>query len=112
MKLDYSKMGPNERLFMGGTVKVNGREIKQVFFVDTAAGIVKSYDVLGDGKVHAGREFVQQFANAAQQIGREIHVPPHPDHAVWEVLRGNVELLGPDRRPFIELAIADMRETR
>jgi hypothetical protein len=53
MILDYSghPKRAKERRFAGATVTVDGVQINQVFFVDTRRGIVKTYDVKGDGKI-------------------------------------------------------------
>jgi hypothetical protein len=73
------------RAAMGGSCFVDGREIKQVWYADTEAGIVKTYDVLGDGKAHPGREFAP-----ADFPGREVDAPL--DGVLSETLRGKVEL--------------------
>jgi hypothetical protein len=39
--------------YFGCKCFVNGQEVKQVWFIDTEAGLVRTYDVLGDGKVHS-----------------------------------------------------------
>lgn len=58
MILDYNKYGPLEREYNSGNVLVDGRVIRAVFYVDTEAGFVRSYDVLGDGKAHSIHEDV------------------------------------------------------
>lgn len=35
-------------------VHVDGQEIRGVFYVDTDAGLVKTYDVFGDGRTYTG----------------------------------------------------------
>lgn len=80
---------------IGGSCFVDGREIKQAWFVDTEAGIVKTYDVLGDGKLHSGREFT-----SADFPGREVESPW--DGVVSETLHGKVDLFarpGSNRTP-------------
>ena len=51
MILDWSQPGPNEEKMGGGKLLLDGREIKSVWYVDTEAGIVKSYEVFGEGKL-------------------------------------------------------------
>jgi len=42
-------------LTKGGRCTLNGRTIKRVWFADTHAGIVKTYDVFGDGQARLTR---------------------------------------------------------
>jgi hypothetical protein len=46
-------------------VLVDGVEIRQVFYVDTDAGFVRTYDVLGDAQAHATREMIEANIIAA-----------------------------------------------
>lgn len=84
--VDFHHMDDLAREAIGGTCLLDGREIKQVWFADTEAGIVRTYDVLGDGKVHrGGREFLTR-----DFPGRDVGSPV--DGVLSETLRGKVEL--------------------
>lgn len=48
---DVSSGNDEGRLF-GGKVFVSGREIRLCWYVDTAEGVVKSYDIRGDGQFY------------------------------------------------------------
>jgi hypothetical protein len=76
-----------------GVVFVDGKRIDQVWFVDTAAGIVKTYDVMGDKRSRVGNCFTP-----SDFPGREVECPP--GGIVSEVLRGDVELYGPELPPL------------
>lgn len=44
--LDYkTRFGPLEKEFLYGRVLVDGKEIQQVWYVNTRTGVVKTYDV-------------------------------------------------------------------
>jgi hypothetical protein len=53
--LNFQNPGDLEREYIsrGARPFVNGREIKCAWLIDSAAGIVKTYDVIGDGKPHS-----------------------------------------------------------
>lgn len=76
-------------------VFVNGEEIRQVWYVDTDAGIVKSYDVLGDGEPHCvsdGFKGHSTILYAPEDFpGREVECPEFG--VLSETLRGTVNLL-------------------
>ncbi len=94
---------------IGGKCFVDGRQIAQVWFADTETGVVKTYDVFGDGKARAtcggysaiDKPFGDVLYTPADFPGREVECPL--DGAVSEMLRGKVELIesadGPARRP-------------
>lgn len=46
--------GEMEERMRGGHVFVDGKEIRQVFYVNTGRRLVMSYDVLEDGKAYCG----------------------------------------------------------
>lgn len=76
-------------------VFVDGVEIKQVWYVDTDAGFVCSYDVLGDGKAHATRERIDPEVIIAARA-KEVEPWDMPENgAMSKTVRGQVEL-----RPF------------
>ena len=54
MIINFRSKDPVERgaayQWIQGKCFVDGREVKLVHFVDTSAGIVKSYDISGDGQ--------------------------------------------------------------
>jgi hypothetical protein len=53
MILDFQRrIKPEQNEFIGGRVTVDGIEIRLVWYIDTDAGVVKTYDVFGDGKPH------------------------------------------------------------
>lgn len=73
-------------------VFVDGIEIKQVWYVDTEAGFVCSFDVLGDGKVHATREKLDPEVIAkARDTETEFWDMPLGG-AISKTVRGVVEL--------------------
>ena len=93
--LNFVADGPLERsLFNKTRITVDGRDITHVWFVDTKAGIVKTYNVFpgrddrsigwtsrkADGTVHTPADFPL----------REVECPP--DGALSEVLRGKVQV--------------------
>lgn len=84
MILDYKNRGPIENGFLGGKVLVDGVEIRQVWYIDTALGIVKTYDVFGDGKAHASRDAL----SLGGQSGIELPV----DGVATKTLNGKIEL--------------------
>ncbi len=69
----------------GGTCLIDGKEIRLVCFADTAAGIVKTYDVMGDGESHFARGYTP-----ADFPGREVECVQ--DDVLTETQRGKVEL--------------------
>lgn len=81
---------PPSELF-GGVCLLDGKEVKQVWYVDTEAGIVKTYDVLHDGVVHPGWNYLpKDFPNR--------DVDCSEGSPLSETLRGKVELYGPSPR--------------
>lgn len=83
MIIDYNKdpLGDDELAMVGGTCLVDGVEIKQVFYADTDAGVVHSYDVLGDGKVHTVHDAVRTEGMLINSAG-----------VYYKTLHGNTEL--------------------
>jgi len=47
---------PDTAAWVPSEVFLDGRKIEQVWYVDTEATQVKTYDVLGDGAAHAAQE--------------------------------------------------------
>ena len=45
MKLDFSQPPPLEQQYLGGRIFLDGREIKHVWYVDTDANLIRTYDV-------------------------------------------------------------------
>lgn len=76
-----------------GVCLLDGKEIKQVWYADTEAGIVKTYDVLGDGVPHAVRRGYVAAHEVSDFPGREIDAPL--DGVLSETLHGKVEIFGP-----------------
>lgn len=62
MILDYSKTGEAERLWQNGRVLLDGVEVKSVFYVDTKAGLVKTYDVLSHPEAKVWIEYPRPMA--------------------------------------------------
>jgi hypothetical protein len=76
-------------------VFVDGVEIKQVFYVDTEAGLVRTYDVLGDGEAHAVRRGFHEICHQESDFpGRDISAPLNGP--LSETIRGAVTL-----RPWV-----------
>lgn len=95
MKLDYrnyDNQGELEREYAHGKVLVDGREIKQVFYVDTEAGFVRSYDVLGDNKAHATCECLDPEVVRKALEGETEPWDQPLDGALSKYIRGVVEL--------------------
>jgi hypothetical protein len=65
MILNFRKMGTLEIEFLGGMVMVDDRAIEQAWYIDTSLGIVKSYDVAGEGgiRVFTAAEAARLFAS-------------------------------------------------
>jgi len=101
MILDYSRNpdGENERRwFKRGRVLVDGVEIKSAWYVDTEAGVVKTYDIFRDGKFATATDRAPINAPFECWVpenfpGREVECPPHG--VLSETLRGKVELVFP-----------------
>lgn len=79
----------------GNKVFVDGIEIKLVFYVDTEAGIVKTYDVFRNGLIRstAGRELLSELLKVytpSDFPGREVECPKNG--VMSETLRGKVEI--------------------
>ena len=70
-------------------VFVDGIEVLQVFYLDTHAGFVQTYDVLGDGKVHATREQIP--VGILENSSEPWDMPENG--AMSKIVRGKVELL-------------------
>ncbi len=71
-------------------VFLDGVEIKQVFYVDTDKGILKTYDVLGDGAPHSSQDLLTSELDRGLREGWEMP----PDGVVSKTLRGRtIELL-------------------
>ena len=88
---NYRPMNDLAREARGGTCLLNGREVTLVWFADTEAGIVKTFEVLGDGKVHATRRGIGIACYRAIDFpGREVEC--ELDEALSETLHGKVEL--------------------
>ena len=49
----WHKLTPRQVETVRRRVFVNGLEVLQVWYLDTDAGYVKTYDVFGDGKAHS-----------------------------------------------------------
>lgn len=92
MILDYRNMGENERRYRNGKVLVDGEEVRLVFYVDTEAGIVKSYDVFGDARVHTCAE----VEAATNPPARRLELA---DGICFKTLHGKVELIEPVAAP-------------
>lgn len=91
--------------WMGCLVKVDGKRVELVHYVDTTAGIVKSFDVLHDGspatptsqgkwdaRDSEGRR-IGEFYSPSDFPGREVECPPAG--VLSETHRGVVELTLP-----------------
>lgn len=84
-----------------GTCLLDGVEVAQAFYIDTEAGVVKTYDLRGvpgipdglaDGKAHSSRElWLKGFLKTA-----EVDAPV--DGAVSRTLFGRVELFAASGR--------------
>lgn len=73
---------------------VDGKEINCVWYADTEAGIVKTYDVLGDGKAHATRELIGFGTLSVDSMVVNHRLVEAPiDGVVSVTLSGKVELL-------------------
>ena len=114
MVIDVRQWSEADRArFAGATVYVDGREIHGVWFVDTDAGIVKSYYVLADAPDDTVRRFCEHFTRiwkrepsparmrAEQFVGRRfpfellppnIEIEHEPDGPISRILRGAVRV--------------------
>jgi len=52
MTLDFSNMSPLEEEYIGSKVFVDDIQIELAFYIDTENGLVRTYDVMKDGKPH------------------------------------------------------------
>ena len=77
-----------------GKCLVDGKEIKWAWFADTAAGILKTYDVSGSGPLVVQKQDGSAWT-PSDFPGREVYCPI--DGVISETLRGHVEILGPER---------------
>ncbi len=85
-----------------GIVTLDGNIVKWVWYADTKAGILKTYDVLRDGQPHpvnngyitTERPLGQLVYKPEDFPGREVDCPP--DGVLSETLRGKVEIWGPE----------------
>ena len=101
--LDWKKreFDPPELLITaGGMVLVDGVEVKLVWYADTAEGVAKTYDVLGDGKPHATQEafdpgVVQAALRDAEERGQESWDQPLGG-VLSKTLHGKVRIFGPE----------------
>lgn len=80
---------------IGGRVLVDGREVVLVHYADDKRGIVKTYDVLGDGKPHASVEVKCPWWTPEDFPGRTVECPA--EGALSETLWGKVEFIPPER---------------
>lgn len=92
MILDYRNYGDLERQYNHGKVLVDGQEIRQVFYVDTERGFVRTYDVLGDAKPHATRERFDPEVIARAREGETEPWDQPIDGALSKYVRGVVVL--------------------
>ncbi len=83
MILDFRNAGGNEWKHSGSRCTVNGNPVDLVFYVDTDSGLVKSYDVLGDRKVHTVREVGITLPEGAEIDDRGV---------MFKAVRGVVEI--------------------
>jgi hypothetical protein len=81
---DWSGAGP---WWLGAKCFLDGVQIAQVHYVDTEQGIVKSYDVFGDGKAHALHELGIEPPGGVEDLGWGL---------MSKTLRGKVELVVPE----------------
>lgn len=89
----YSASIPEQRL-PGGKFFLDGKEIMQVCLVDSIAGMIRTLDVLGEGRPHATRKPDGSAWIPADFPGREVDCPH--GGALSEVLHGEVEIWGPE----------------
>lgn len=68
-------------------VFVDDVEIRQVWYLDTESGIVKTYDVLGDDKAHLSRE-VAILVKGGLQLSGDVELPI--DGVASKTIHGNV----------------------
>ena len=73
-------------------VFVDGVKIQHVWFCDTESGIVKTYDILGDGSIHSVREIGQ----LAFRLTSRFHYELLPDGPISRTIIGRVELKDPE----------------
>ncbi len=73
---------------------VDGVEIKQVWYADTEVGVVKSYDVLGDGKPYATRDPLIQALMLDGKVVEGIEPWDLPfDGVASKTVRGKIEFV-------------------
>jgi hypothetical protein len=89
--IDFRSDDPKEKTLayqhVGSHCFLDGKEIQQAYYVDTDAGIAKSYDVLGDGKVHETYER-SEWPEGVEEIG-------HGSGIMSITLHGRVQILPP-----------------
>lgn len=69
-------------------VFVNGVEIHQVWYVDTDAGMVRSFDVLGDKHPHASLAIARnpEWARRAEACGWDLPIDGVASKTVWGIV--------------------------
>ena len=83
---------------IGGVVEVDGQEVRQTFYADTKDVVVRTYDVMGDGRAHSSAE--DRFKNRddltlqhrAEKEGWEVF----PSGVLWKTVKGKVRVFGPE----------------
>jgi hypothetical protein len=73
-----------------GRVFLDGVEVFQAWYINTETGVVKTYDVLGDKRVHTIRECVEGDIPALAELRALIPFSPYAEG--WEAACG-VEVL-------------------
>lgn len=103
----FNAKDPSFRHIPGIKVLLDGQEIKLVWFADTEAGIVKTYDIFGDAKPHPvlGRpDDIQDyltcgspttFAEYLIKLGKLPTDTEDVGNAWSRTLRGKVEVVMP-----------------
>lgn len=91
-RIPSARESEETKAMQNGRVTVDGEEIHQVFYADTEAGIVKTFDVFRNFKPTAVRRSadMDDIWVAGDFPGREVDAPP--DGVLSETLRGRVEL--------------------
>ena len=83
MILDYQHIGWKELKYSGGKLTLNGGAIRSCFYVDTVKGLVRTYDVLGDGKTYPSSRLMPSDIPG-------LHLPP--DGAAYLEMTGQIKV--------------------
>ena len=94
MILDWRNRGELEKYYERGRCLVNGLEINSAWYIDTDAGVVKTYDAIGDGTIaHLASDFDAEILAYISSIdGVEID---EDTGLISHTLNGKVEVYPP-----------------